>query len=101
MADGTLAVAFYEGMPKLVEVVAVTGKRARIRRPDAPASAEVRSLPIAELYEYDEEKWAELEKCNARILRSRARIEEVSRTMKLFITSLRQKAGGVGDDFWS
>lgn len=101
MSEGTYAIAFYEGMPKLVEVVAITGKRARIRRPDAPATAEVRSLPIAELYEYDEAKWAELDTCNNRILRNKSKIEEISRTLNLFITSLKQKAGGVGDDFWS
>lgn len=98
---GTLAIAFYQGVPKLVEVIAITGKRAKLRRPNSPAMGEVRSLPVSELFEYDEEIWNALQTFLTRIANNKAKIEETSRGLKPLIASLKAKAGGVDDDFWS
>ena len=101
MSDRMLGIAFYQGVPKLIEIVAITGKRAKIRRPNAPSTGEVKSLPVTEIYEYNEEVWGLMETSVNRIEKNKRSIEEQRRSLRLLIESLKAKAGGVDDDFWS
>lgn len=94
-------IVVHQGIPKLVEIIAVTGKRAKIRRPGASAIGEIKSLPVSEIYEYDEALWQVLAKHVEVIENRKERIQLTVKELKPLMASLQAKAGGVGDDFWS
>jgi len=100
-ATGIKAIIFYAGMPKLVEVTSVTGKRAKIRRPGSPMNSEIRSVPMGDLYAFNEEIWLALESRVEKIRIIKEKMNELSGQLEPLARVLGKKAGGVDDDFWS
>jgi hypothetical protein len=98
---GIRSIAFHKGMPYEVEVISVTGKRAKIRRPGTPMDSDIISLPVTELYAYDEEIFAQLMARVDKINIIRGRMSELCSQLQPLAKVLGAKAGGVGDDFWS
>lgn len=97
---GMKAITFINGLPRLVEVVAITGKRARIRRPGAPLGAEVKSLPLSDLYAYNEEIWVQLQQKEERVIKIKASIVDLARGLNTLAQELQVKAEDT-DGFWS
>jgi hypothetical protein len=63
--------------------------------------SEIKSLPLQDLYVYNEELWKQLEEREKKIRFSLEKMGEIAQGLTPLYETLSKKAGGVGDDFWA
>lgn len=95
-----LAITFYNGEPKLVEVLAITGKRARLRRPGSVPGSEIRTLPLIALYTYDEDIWERLQIQMQKFKVIKGRIGEIAQSLEPMASGFELPQGSAPDAFW-